>query len=491
MKSKNIFSIAFGASVILFDVLFWKEKTGLNVFLFSGFLVGVMMVLYPERIKHLPVKITLVGTLLTAATVVVNNSILSVAVHIFSMLAFIGFVHRGQLGFIGSAIGSNFLRSIELPLLFSEKMYTSTTEFNGLPKIWRVIKLIGFPALGLFLFFQIYISANSKFAALSRDFFALFDFLSFDSQNSISIGHVMFILLGAILTAMALLPAKFSLFESLESMQTDDIEKKKSNFKSWFCNPGSMIGLKNEFRSALILIGSLNVLLFLVNLVDVRYVWFNTLEASPAILSQYVHEGTWLLILSILLSMGILSFYFRGNLNFFKENIWLKRLSFMWIAQNAVLACSVAARNYQYVDHYGLAYKRIGVGVFLIMTLFGLATMVIKVNEKKSLFYLLKMNGWSVYLVLVMSCLLNWDVLITKYNLTAETKSAIDTEFLIYDVSDKNLFLLNRYIDDLETDDPTALVKVISKEKAFKNKRAGTTWVSWNWPDHRNKKYLK
>jgi len=81
-----------------------------------------------------------------------------------------------------------------------------------------------------------------------------------------------------------------------------------------------LLGLKNEFRSGIILMGMLNVLLFVVNLTDIRYVWFGFEEQSAYQLSKFVHEGTWVLIVALLLAMSVILFYFRGNLNFFSKN---------------------------------------------------------------------------------------------------------------------------------------------------------------------------
>jgi hypothetical protein len=129
--------------------------------------------------------------------------------------------------------------------------------------------------------------------------------------------------------------------------------------------------------------------------------------------------------------MLVVGYFFRKNLNFYTKNTLLKQLVFVWIAQNAFLVLSVLVRNLQYIQGFGLAYKRIGVLLFLIATLVGLATMVVKVAQQKTFSYLLRINTWAVLLILSLAAFINWDVFITRYNITHFEKEKVDYDFLI------------------------------------------------------------
>jgi len=48
--------------------------------------------------------------------------------------------------------------------------------------------------------------------------------------------------------------------------------------------------------------------------------------------------------------------------------------------------------------------------------LVGLFTLVVKVAQVKSTFYVIRHNALAAYITLVASCLVNWDVIIAKYN---------------------------------------------------------------------------
>ena len=187
--------------------------------------------------------------------------------------------------------------------------------------------------------------------------------------------------------------------------------------------------MKKEYLSALVLLILINLLVLAANIIDIKFLWFGFEFKEGMNLKQFVHEGTYLLILSILLSMGILLYIFRKNQNFFSKGKLLRKLASVWIAQNLVLAISVGLRNYHYIDQYGLAYKRIGVFVFLMLVLFGLFTFFVKIVKKRSGYYLINRNSWAMYLVLTASSLLSWDTIITKYNV--KYCKELDYEFLV------------------------------------------------------------
>ena len=141
--------------------------------------------------------------------------------------------------------------------------------------------------------------------------------------------------------------------------------------------------IHSEAAIGILLLGSLNALLLLLNALDIHHVWFN-FHFEGQYLKSFVHQGTWLLIVSIVLGALIVLYYFRGDLNFHTGNRTIKVLSYLWLTQNAVLVVSVAIRNYWYIHHYALAYKRIGVAFFLLATLVGLLLIMVKVRNQRS-----------------------------------------------------------------------------------------------------------
>jgi hypothetical protein len=242
------------------------------------------------------------------------------------------------------------------------------------------------------------------------------------------------------------------------------------------------MALKQEYLSAVYSFGALNALLLLINIFDLFGVWFSFQERTAAELSQYVHEGTWLLIFSIFLAMLVVVLFFRGNLNFFPNNRRLKQLAILWLAQNAFLALSVGVRNGHYIHYYGLAHGRIVVMVFLLLVLIGLYTLYRKIQGPLTTFYLLETNGRAVLFTLLLAAAFNWDGLITRYNLQRDDP----------DVYHVQVLLTNNLVPLLDfAQSSTMKANLIDKEKLERRgqrlakEAAEQDWRSWNWSTYR------
>jgi hypothetical protein len=153
-------------------------------------------------------------------------------------------------------------------------------------------------------------------------------------------------------------------------------------------------------------------------------------------------------------------YYFRGNLNFYAKNKTLKYLSYAWLAQNAVLVLSVGMRNYRYIQHFSLAYKRIGVIIFLVLTLYGLYTVFIKVEYRRSSFYLFRANTYAALVVLVATSFVNWDNVIARYNFAHSNESFLHLNFMCR-LGDTALPILNKSAAEMEA------IEKVQREKFF------------------------
>ena len=135
--------------------------------------------------------------------------------------------------------------------------------------------------------------------------------------------------------------------------------------------------------------------------------------------------------------------------DFYKKNGLLKKLSYIWLAQNALLAVSVGIRNYWYIYYYALAYKRIGVILFLLLTLYGLYSVFVKVRKQKTVFYLLRVNFNTLLILLTLSTLVNWDSYISRFNFAHADRSFVHYDFLS-DMSYASLPYLDKSLKELQ-----------------------------------------
>jgi Domain of unknown function (DUF4173) len=522
MKKEILRSEIILLGAALFNFIFWNENLGINTLIFTIFIVSGLWFMERDSFQTRSVRITAMVAVLLSCLVVWHNSLIVKTIYCLNFSVMIGLIQERQLRFLGSAI----LLYVTNLFTVIQNLFTTLKELpilRGSQKFTQGLKLAILPAFILPIFYGIYYLANPKFAALSGQFWtAVANWLSFDWNPE----RILFFVMGLLVVGAAFLKNKWLEVLGFEQDKTDTLiaeNYEERPFKLFDFDENS------SYRSAMMLMISLNILLVFNNLLDFNYVWLGGAEVKTAVeLKQYVHEGTYILIVGIVLALVVLMVLYKGSLNFTKNSeIWssatsrlpsgLRGLSFAWLVQNAVLAVSVGMRNWQYIDHYGLAYKRIGVFLFLSLVLYGLYLMYLKINEKRTLFFFISRGAWAIYAVMVAACFINWDVFITKYNLTVSTKTqSVDVPFLVKDISDKNLYLLyenrdrliekmpnkpfdeNEYWESQAPDFTNKEAKIAYLDYALKQKRAnfegktsGKTWLSWNYPDYRNAQSLK
>lgn len=486
MKKEFLFDSLVALIAFTFCTIFWQERMGLNALIFALLLVACLVLRYDVR-QQTYFWLTATGTIIAAVMVVWHNSLVSKIIYFSSMISMIGFAQHRVLRFVWYAWLMGAYSMSRTPKFFArhwqENLFPNFQPFFR----FRNVQLAFIPFLVFGVFYIIYYHANGQFAVLS-------DLFWYDCWQFIlayfPLQRLLLFVVGFLVAGGALWKSKIPLWIQRNQNKRDDL----SRYTDYQVPVKfGMLSLKREYQQAIAILLTLNALLFIVNVIDVRYVWFDFAVGTAQQMKQYVHEGTYLLIVAILLAMSILLFFFRGKLNFFSRNRWIKSLAYVWIAQNAILTLSVAMRNYRYVEHYNLAYKRIGVFIFLFLVLFGLVTLVFKIKDRKTLYYALRHNALASYCIWIMVCCINWDVLITRYNLN-HAENGVDTEFLIEKVSDKNLFILedneNKLIEyniSEHYSDRKISSRLDQKRSHFKHRTAKGTWLSWNYSDWRNR----
>jgi len=469
-----------------YSTLFWKEKMGLNVLLFG--LVITVSVLLQHGVKENPyLKLTAFTTLLTAVMVVFNNSLISKIVHICSLMAMLGFAQNRTLRFIWYALLLTLFNMLETPKKF---LHQFNENFGTAFKPQQMLRNFQFSVLpiGLLgLFYVIYYVANPKFAEISNAFWTnCWWFL----RTYIPLPRLLLFGLGGLIAGAALWKTSKTYFFQQANYQNEELQR---YYPQQRAKKFPIMALKQEFGQGVLLLGLLNVLLSVVNGIDIRFVWLAKTTGTAQEMRQYVHSGTYLLIVAILLAMTVILYYFRGNLNFYLKNTKLRWLAYGWLVQNAILALSVAMRNIAYIEQYNLAYKRIGVFIFLTLAIVGLFTLFLKIKNQKTMYYLLQRNALAAYLVWNLMSLVNWDIWITQYNLRKGHTAGLDAYFLVYEVSDKNLYLLLEHQEllksknyNLRFDNRLVEQKIEKKKRNFVEKQTHYSWLSWNYPDYKN-----
>ena len=124
--------------------------------------------------------------------------------------------------------------------------------------------------------------------------------------------------------------------------------------------------------------------------------------------------ATW----SCLLFLPLFSFLWFTVIIFLRgqSKKWKPRW-YMWIVQNGLLLFSTSRRNWVYISEYNLTYKRIGVYVWLFSCYGRALHLCVKLYRRYNNWYLIAQILWCGYWRFIASSAVNWDVMITRFNL--------------------------------------------------------------------------
>ena len=483
----------FAASLVAFHFLFWHETLGINLFLFG---TGILAYSFAHRIeKKLSAEqiVLLFLTITSGLAVSIINSLFSKFMFILSLV-----VTHASLQTPARSVFEHFFNGLLNVFSFKQGIIPDFSLNPAHKKFKGVMYLrIGvIPLLIFILYFMLFSAGNSIFGDLTEGF--LKD-LGRMLNNMFSGTYVLFIMLGIILIRWQV-RTHWARIARLSENLTLLRKQKKARLNTLTS------GLRYEYLTALVLLVLLNALFAVTNFIDVKHVWFQFDVNEVHSLKEFLHEGVGWLIFTILISIGIILYYFRGNLNFYPKNEWLKKLGYLWIIQNGILGISVMLRTFYYMQYHGLASKRIGVLIFLSIVLFGLASLFYKISRARNTTYLLKVNSFFILAALVVSSLFPWNVIIAKANLNhryphqIHVDNYLDLDPQVFPILYANLdkienqilrhqrnnvrWIRYKNLDDFKRD-------LGSKSRAYLNEKARVGIASWSLADHNTIKQLQ
>lgn len=409
-------------SALVFTYLFYQQAPGLNYLIFGIIISLLLLAQNIEKISKPSVVISLIGLILSGSFVFIYSTPLPIISFLISLVLFAAFIHQAESSLIIAGFHGLISMLLSIPHLISNFMRRKKEESDAGKNKFTKLILLFIPLFITLIFFFLYRAANPNFLEFTKN-------LNFDWINLPLLRFLIF----AFLISYALF-AQFviqSIYEN-DIERDDDIDATNLELhEKGFI--GRKLNIEYELFIGASLLIMLNVLLAIVNGIDLVKLWPNQiLPENLESFSSYLHNGVQMLIVSIILAISILLFFFRGYFNYFKDALWLKVLGYIWIVQNIILLASTAIRNNMYVEAYGLSHKRIGVFIYLILALIGLILSFYKIAAKRNNFFLFRKNAWAFYFVLLLCTPIPWDGLITQHNLNlAEKKDkSVDLEYL-------------------------------------------------------------
>jgi hypothetical protein len=393
-------------TTILYTFLFYRQQAGLNCLLFSFALCLLLFIRFGDKAHSLPWRLAATGTLISGIAVFYLGNDLCLAANILSLALLSAFTYEPRTSVITAFFHSFFTLITAIGYVLwggSKRLFANTGETNsGSGKKINILAFI-LPAVFIGLFLVIYKQGNILFDEFSSKW--NLDFISFPLIIFSSGGFLMMYSFFHFRT--------IPMLAGRELLLSDRMDKSAASTAWW----GRYFSPAQEHLSGIISFSILNVLTLLVNILDTKFLFIDGKLPAGINYSAFVHQGVGSLIFSILVAIGLVLFYFRGQLNFSENKKMITALALLWIGQNLFMLYTSAVKNGMYVHEYSLTYKRIGVYIWLLLALFGLGTTAIKVLYRRTNMFLVRINSWLCYAALVFSTIINWNGLIAEYNI--------------------------------------------------------------------------
>lgn len=386
-------------TTLLFSVLFYKQQAGLNYLLFSIAVLVGFAALNTSLLSSKKWWFYATCHLLTAFCVFYHTTSLSIVAYFVSLL-----IISSKSVYIFQSVIFNFLfgvysvfSSVVFIILNSIKRHEANKTDAQNPFPWRKAIGVSISIVIALIFFGLYQNANPLFKDFTKDI--NLDWISFD--------WCLFTLWGFLMV--------YALFKHqiIKPIAEVDVEYNRSIIQKESYNTSFL----DEVTIVKWVFVLLNLMLLTLNILDINQLYINPKLPANITLSDFVHQSIGAIIFSIVLALAFIIICFRGELNFLQKSKPIKYLIYVWIAQSCLMVISAMVRNNWYISSYALTYLRIGVYVYLGMALAGLILTAYKVNQTKHAWHLTRLNFDVWFLSLCLSTCVDWDKLITNYNI--------------------------------------------------------------------------
>ncbi|TDD96991.1 DUF4153 domain-containing protein [Flavobacterium cellulosilyticum] len=393
----------------LFSFLFYKESIGLNLALFG--IVVAILVFIQFKTKSALIKFLFVNALFSCLAFAWYGDFVSFLA-LFISLIFLQFQNEfNKLKIIQSIpiVIITGITSLGRPFIFNQWLPQTKINNNGVKKL---IAFVLIPALFIICFFIAYSFGSETFSGLLQyefdiDFGSLILVVALGFYFSFSYWNYW--------VPDYLYANSYQLNNNFSTESVQDVTTSFSFLDIDFERKSGEISLILLNLMLLVFIGAYNYEQF-----------FKTQPISE--LSSATHDRVNSVIISIIMAVGVILFYFKKGFNFDAKALFLKLLAKIWVSLNAVLVVSSAIKNSEYIIHFGLTYKRLGVYAFLMITLIGLLFTFYKIKYQKTNAFLFNKMIWVLYGVILVCSFINWGTIITNYNISVN--KGVEPKFL-------------------------------------------------------------
>lgn len=425
-------------STIIFTFLFYNEYVGLNLAILGIFLSLFVFNDTKEKNRDKTFLLLLVISIFSSFAFAWYGDFISFLA-VFTSLLLLRFKSKNR----------NFKMLFAIPVLFVaiatfifdffqfEKWFPKS-ENSGISK--KIFAFILVPFFFVAVFFGVYSLGSSHFSEIFSDY--EFDFNIFSWLGIAILGFF----ISFIFWSLLILRCFYKRNRNLNNNFNEDQKELKPTYQ--------FLEIDDERTSGVISLFCLNILLVIFISTYTYEQFFETIK-TPNQLSAETHDGVNAVILSIVMAIMVILFYFKSGFNFDKKAKYLKILAKIWIFLNVVLIISTMMKNTDQILNLGFTYKTLGVYAFLSLSILGLFFTFLKIQHQKTNAYLFNQMFWCFFATILVCSYFNWGGFITSQNMKrkdfAENFHLISIDFnekqmLKYAEKTKNNFIKNEII---------------------------------------------
>ncbi|WP_245512365.1 MULTISPECIES: DUF4173 domain-containing protein [unclassified Mesorhizobium] len=158
-----------------------------------------------------------------------------------------------------------------------------------------------------------------------------------------------------------------------------------------------------------------NALFAVQSVLDATYLWGGVALPDGLTYAAYAHRGAYPLVATALLAAGFVLVALRSGSETSRDPL-IRRLVYLWVAQNIVLVISSILRLDLYVGMYALTYLRVAAFIWMGLVAAGLALIIARIALQKTGEWLLSANLLTLSATLYACCFVNFAATIANYN---------------------------------------------------------------------------
>lgn len=159
-----------------------------------------------------------------------------------------------------------------------------------------------------------------------------------------------------------------------------------------------------------------NALFAVQTALDCVYLWGGVRLPDGLSYADYAHRGAYPLIVTALLAAALVLAAMRKS-GPAEASPLIRRLVYLWIAQNVLLVISSILRLDLYVQVYSLTEMRIAAGIWMGLVAVGLILILVKIGRRRSNRWLVTSNLLALGVTLWACSFIDFSALIARFNI--------------------------------------------------------------------------